>query len=354
MRKILVLLLVFVLTATLAVSFSGCSHVDSVTVYVPDGGPALGMAYLMKEFQEIEGVKIVYAPLVKGAGEIATAVSNGDADVAILPTNLAAKLYNAGKEIVLVGTNSHGLLYLLSTVASEEGFTLDALKGEVLHLTGESNTPEAVVRKILDSAGIEYEKSDTPIAGKVALKFYPDGSGIVPGLVSGSIRFAILGEPAVSNVMQKAAAANKAQVKIVGDLQAMWMTATDTTESYPQTSLIVKKSLLKSDKKLVKKIAKLTIDGSVALLNDATPYLAYLIEEMESTQVPATLKQEGVVRANIDPSFGATAKASIEAYFNILLDFDKELIGGKLPDKNFYCGDLDDLQDYKAIVKAFA
>lgn len=354
MRKFSVLLLVFVLTATLAVFFSGCSHVDSVTVYVPDGGPALGMAYLMKEFQEIEGVKIEYAPPVKGAGDIAAAVANGDADVAILPTNLAAKLYNEGKEIVLVGTNSHGLLYLLSTVASEEDFSLDALKGEVLHLTGESNTPEAVVRKILDSAGIEYAKSDAPIEGKVALKFYADGSGIVPGLVSGSIRYAILGEPAVSNVMQKAAAAKKAEVKIAGDLQALWMAATNTTESYPQTSLVVKKSLWKSDKKLVKKIAKLTIDGSAALLEDATPYLTYLIEEMGSTQVPAALKQEGVIRANIDPTFGSKAKTAIEAYFNILLDFDETLIGGKLPDKDFYCGGLDDLQDYKGIVKAFA
>ena len=352
MRKFLVLLLVFMLTATLAVSFSGCSHVETISVYAPDGGPALGMAFLMKEFHEIDGVKVDYT-LVKGADEIAAAVANGDADLAILPTNLAAKLYNEGKDILFVGTNSHGLLYLLTTAASET-FTLEDLKGEVLHLTGESNTPEAVVRKILDSAGIEYEKSDVPIAGKVALKFYKDGSGIVPELVKGAIRYAILGEPAVSNVMQKAAAAKKAEVKIAADLQELWRTATNTTESYPQTSLVVKKSLWRSDKKLVEKIAKLTIDGSVAILDDPTPYLGYLIEEMESTQVPATLKLEGVERANISPTFGATAKAAVEAYFNILLAFDKDLIGGKLPDKNFYCGGLDELQDYKGIIKAFA
>ena len=348
MKKILVLLLALVLTATLAASFVGCSetHVENITVYVPDGGPALGMAYLMKDVKAIDGVTIKYE-IVKGAQEIAAAVTNGDADVAIMPTNLAAKLYNAGKEIVLVGTNSHGLLYLLS---DQENFALNDLKGKVLHLVGQAGTPEAVVKKVLDANSIAYEESDAPVDGKVALKFYADGSQVIQGLVSGSIHYAILGEPAVSTALQKAAAKN---VQIVADLQALWATATGSDASYPQTALVVKKSLIKTDEKLVQKIAEQTVVNKVKLSRSATSYLAYLRDEMGATQVPATLTAEGVLRVNLDPTFGAAAKTEIEAYLNVLLAFDKTLIGGKLPDSGFYYDDNGALTSYKEMVDDF-
>ena len=91
MKKILIVLFCLVLICATAFAFVGCKKgVESIVIAVPDGGPALGMSYLMKEFpEEIEGVKVSYK-IVDGSTGIKAAVSSGEADVALMPTNMAA------------------------------------------------------------------------------------------------------------------------------------------------------------------------------------------------------------------------------------------------------------------------
>lgn len=348
-------LLTIILAATLALfsifSLSACSDkessvkTESITIAVPDGGPALGMAYLMKHFSSLNGTKITYN-IVDGANGIKAAVMNGDADIAIMPSNMAAILYNNGIDIRVVGTNSYGLLYMLSNTVSAEEFNLATLKGKVLNLLGQGGTPEIVVKKVLDAAGIAYEESDVAIENKVALKFHADGKTIIGGLKQNTIQFAVLGEPAVSTAMQQVGES----LGIVLDLQAAWKNAAETSASYPQTSLVAKGSLIASDPDLVNKIAKLTFDNSLELKKNAQTYIDCL-RDLKAT-VPAIFGADGVQRTNIDPKFGAQAKADLTAYFTILKDYKPQLIGGKLPDDDFYM-EGSSLETYSSIVGAF-
>lgn len=348
MKKLLIITLTMIVCVFSAFSFVGCSKgVDSITIAVPDGGPALGMSYLMKEFpEEIDGVKVTYK-IVDGANGIKAAVSSGEADVAIMPTNMAAILYNGGLDIKIVGTNSYGLLYLLSDVTTSEAFSLVSLKGQVLNALGKGGTPEIVLKKVLESASIEYVESDIAVEGKVALRFHDDGKTIIAGLKQGTIHYAILGEPAVSTAIAQVGTT----LSIVCDMQEAWKTATNTDASYPQTALVAKGSLIKSDKKLVQKIAKLTYEGSVKLAEDAAPYIAEL-KAREAT-VPPTFGAAGVARTNILPEFGNKAKADVEAYFTILKAFKAPLIGGDLPDSDFYYID-EEFDNNIAIIKSFS
>ena len=348
MKKILITTLILALCAISAFSFFGCKKgVESITIAVPDGGPALGMSYLMKDFPDtIDGVKVTYK-IVDGANGIKAAVSSGEADVAIMPTNMAAILYNGGLDIKLVATNSYGLLYLLSDLTTKDEFNLSMLNNQVLNTVGKGGTPEIVLKKILESASIEYVESDVPVEGKVALKFHDDGKTIIAGLKQGKIHYAILGEPAVSTAMTQVGG----DLKIVLDMQSAWKIATDTDASYPQTALVAKGSLIELDEKLVQKIAKLTFEGSVKLAEDAAPYIAEL-QAREAT-VPAVFGAAGVARTNISPEFGKKAKSDVEAYFTILLAFKAPLIGGKLPDDGFYYLN-DEFESNMSAIKAFA
>ena len=334
MKKLFVLLLVFTICAFSVFSFAACSDktttkTDEITIAVPDGGPALGMSYLMKNYATIGNTKVSYK-IVDGAAGIKSAVMSGEADVAIMPTNMAAILYNQGIEIQVVGTNSYGLLYMLSDTVTPDEFSLDALKGQVLHTVGQGGTPEIVLKKVLEGAGIAYEESDAPVEGKVAIKYHAEGTTIIGGLKQGTIHFAVLGEPAVSTALQKVGST----LKIVCDLQEKWKVAANTDASYPQTALVAKKTLINTDPELIRLIAQYTLDGSKALKTDAMPY----IEELQNREatVPATFGAEGVARTNITPAFGQTAKNDIEAYLTILKTFKAPLIGGKLPDEGFY------------------
>ena len=337
MKKLLIILLVLSLCAMTVFSFVACSKktttdettTEKITIAVPDGGPALGMSYLMKNYATIGNTQVTYK-IVDGANGIKSAVMSGEADVAIMPTNMAAILYNNGIEIQVVGTNSYGLLYMLSNTVAFADFTLDSLKGQVLHTVGQGGTPEIVLKKVLEGAGIEYVEDDTAVAGKVAIKYHAEGTTIIGGLKQGTIHFAVLGEPAVSTAIQKVGG----NLNIVCDLQEKWKTAANTTASYPQTSLVAKKSLIASDPTLIKLVAQYTVDCANALKTDAAPYIAEL-KAREAT-VPDTFGAAGVARTNITPAFGDAAKTDIVAYFNILKDFKPQLIGGKLPDDGFY------------------
>ncbi len=341
MKKIILTALLILTVLTMSVfSFAACSDktvvsddpdtkTESITIAVPDGGPALGMSYLMKHYEKISNTTVTYK-IVDGAAGIKSAVMSGEADVAIMPTNMAAILYNQGIEIQVVGTNSYGLLYMLSNSVAPSAFTFDDLKGEVLNTVGQGGTPEIVLKKVLEGAGIEYVESDTPVEGKVAIKYHTEGTSIIGGLKQGTIHFAVLGEPAVSTALQKVGGS----LAIVCDLQEKWKEAADTESSYPQTALVAKKSLIESDPLLIRFIAKYTDDCATALREDAAPYIAEL-KDREAT-VPDTFGKDGVSRTNIKPAFGATAKTDIEAYLSILKDFKPQLIGGKLPDAGFY------------------
>lgn len=353
MKKIIAIILALTLSVFCVCSFGACGDdkdpdYSSITIVVPDGGPALGMAYLMKEYpNEIDKVKVTYK-IVEGTDGIRAAVMSGEADLAIMPTNMAAQVYNGGIDIKLVSTNSYGLLYLLSDTADPSSFTLESLKGQVVHSVGMGGTPQAVLEKILSAANIPYVESATAVSGYVALNFYSnaDTGSIIPGIKQGKIHFAVLGEPAVSNAKEKVGES----LQIVCDLQEEWKTATGTDASYPQTCLVAKKTLVDTKESLVKTIAKLTVEGGIMLQSDASPYLAEL-RAREAT-VPSAFDAEGVKRLHIDPHFGSVAQAHVTEYFEILLAFKDGLIGGKLPDADFYC-DWDEMETIAAIGKTF-
>ena len=124
----------------------------AINVVVPDGAPALAIAKLLND-SEFAGYDVHYT-IVSGAQEISAAISNGSADIAIMPTNLAAKLFGMGKSIKMVSSNVFGLLYLVGT---QEIKDFSELNGEKILCTGQGGTPEFVLKYILDKNNVKTE-----------------------------------------------------------------------------------------------------------------------------------------------------------------------------------------------------
>ena len=80
---------------------------DGVKVFAPDGAPAISLSKLIADSYEGASFSIV-AP-----EQIGSKVLSGEADIAIMPTNAAAKLYGAGADIVMLGVTNFGSLYLI-------------------------------------------------------------------------------------------------------------------------------------------------------------------------------------------------------------------------------------------------
>ena len=111
MKKFLSIMLAAVLAVTV-LAFAGCDDPeqpqDGYTFVIPDGAPALGAVSVLNDVPDgIKSVEIVPSNTISQRAV--------QSDIAIVPANLAANLYNKGQDVKLVGTVTHGNLFVLGT-----------------------------------------------------------------------------------------------------------------------------------------------------------------------------------------------------------------------------------------------
>lgn len=319
MKKIIALLVTLLLVFSLSLGV-GCAEPKGTLVFmVPDGAPALTISSLIGK--KIGGYEISYQ--VVPAETIGAQVSSGAADIAIMPTNAGANLYNKGTNIKLVTANVHGLLYL---VGKESVTSLQDLKGKIVYNIGQGNTPDVTFRHILSENGIECVISDVPVEGKVALQFVSEGSALVPLLNTNVAKFAILGEPMATQTTRVAG------TTVLFDIQEEWSEVTGR-DSFPQASLFIKGSL-SSDSTLINELVSLLETNDTWVKSHATEAQT-AIKGIGST-IAVTLDNGIVERCNLITKKASTAKTEIVEYLNVLYNFNSAFIGGKLPDDGFY------------------
>lgn len=318
MKKVLTAVLC---AATLALSLTACGKDEQKTlkVYMPDGAPAIALSAFMAE--GYDGVDFTVVP----SSEIAARVSNGDADMAILPVNQAATLYNGKKDIVMLSVNTHGNLYI---VGGEGEISLSELSGKTVGAIGKGAVPDLTLRMLLNEAGQSYGEGTTATEGKISLSYYKGAEELLPLFKSGKVDYALLGEPAVTS--------SKANVAV--DIQGEWQKAFGG--ALPQACLVARKSLVDSDKAFVDKfLTELkNKDGWAAQNPDkAVAAISANMEEGRQTTLKS-LTADIVSRCNIKTVFAADAKGDCKAYFQKLVGLKDSGITvlANAPDDGFY------------------
>ena len=236
LRKSVALLCAVVCGAGCAVGLSACKEdtIDKeVTVYMPDGAPALAMAGLMYKDTETDGVSY----FVTKADGIASKVTYKDeaenADFCVMPLNAASKLLGDGSRYVMLGAVTHGNLYLISK--SETVYTrgnLSSLLGKKVGVLQINNVPGLTFKTVLNNCGIAW--AETTNEGTV----YEDKVNLLPitdATAVGTMEAEcfVLAEPAVTAQAKKG-------FQIVGDLQTLY----GGENGYPQAVLVGKKEIV--------------------------------------------------------------------------------------------------------------
>lgn len=158
------------------------------------------------------------------------------ADLCVLPVNRASKLLGTGETYQMLGSVTHGNLYLLSAKYDEEITigNLSSLKGKTVGVVQLSNVPGLIFKSILKDNSIEYNElgNDGNIAAdKVNLKNI-DGTEV--GTLK-DVDYYVAPEPAASTKVSKIEA-----LGFVGDLQLLYGGA----DGYIQAVLVAKKSFV--------------------------------------------------------------------------------------------------------------
>lgn len=331
MKKLFAIILTLILTASM-LSLVACdpNNTDgpntpkgTITVAMPDGAPVLAVYNLLKNVKTLDGYQMEYK-ILSGAANIGTSVLTGEADVAVMPTNVAAKLFNNGADIKLMSVNIFGVLYMVGKTPLING--LEDLKGKVLLNIGRGGSPDITTKLILDKNNIPYEESETAIEGKVALRYCADASEVIALLKTDKADYGVMGEPAVTNAVKALSAS------IVMDLQSVWNDSVGEN-SFTQAGVVLGKSVY-NDKNFVNALYAALNENLDYIYTDAQNVKQTLIDNGSALKVDFTT--EVLNRCNLKNQKAADIQSKLEAYFTEVMAYDKTFIGGKIPNADLY------------------
>ena len=167
-------------------------ELKEINFTVPDGLPAISAAKMIKERPEIDKDHNIDYNIEQSSDTLTTSVMKGEPDIAIVPSNLAATVYNKNKQYKIAGTVGWGSFYIGSS--DPEVTTVDMLKGKEVYNIGKGLTPDIIARAVLKDKGINTD-SDINFS-------YVDGvTELAPVILSGKASYAVIPEPALSTVL---------------------------------------------------------------------------------------------------------------------------------------------------------
>lgn len=330
MKKLVSILLVLVM----ALSLASCTQkpqepentTESTTVYTPvdinvatlAGPTGVGMVKLMDDqkngkAQNNYNFSICSDP----ATEVVPGIVNGNFQIASVPVNLAATLYNKTQgNIVILAVNTAGVLYILEN--GNEINALSDLAGKTLYATGQGSTPEYILNYLLEKNGltdkvkVEYEASHDALATKA---------------ISGKVSNAMLPEPKVT-----AATMQNKDLRVAIDLTKEFESATGLT--LIQGCVIARRDFFENNPKAIDKFLE-EYKASIEYTKTNLQETATLCETFGI--IPkAPMAMKAIPNCNIVYIDGTDMKASVEANLKIFFDANPQSVGGKMPLDDFY------------------
>ena len=328
MKKLLALLLAVISVFTFA-SCQNTSKTDkSYVIGVVDGAPSLavgnianGYSFAGKDFTYQTTVEIAAQPT-----DIIAGLTNGDLDMAIIPLNLASKVYNESKNLnlKLATVNIFGCLYM---IGNEDINSVEDLKGKVVYTVGSNGTPEIIFNYLLSQNGITYEYGDEASDNQKVFVKVADAQQIMAGFMQGTIEYAILGEPVVSKINAKTG------TKVVMDLQEEWKKY-NPNGKFVQAGLAVKGEVAENTEYLNGLIEKLSENNDYLIENVES--LKALYTDVGSAALQMDFTADIITRCNVGCERASDERENIEAFLTAVKNFKAPLVGGKLPESDFY------------------
>ena len=296
------------------------STTDALRIAGLKGPTTMGLVNLLS-MEEAGTASMDYDLQLYGAAdEIVPLLMKGELDMAAIPANLAATLYqktNGGIQAVAV--NTLGVLYVVEKGGDSVQSMAD-LKGRTILSTGKGTTPEYVLRYLLNANGIDPDKD-------VTIEYYSEAAEVTAQMANTEDAIAVLPQPYVT-----AAGLQDDTLRVALDLTEEWNKVADTQlitgvtvvrKEYAQEHPDVVAAFLADYAKSVD-AANTDLDGTAALC------------EEQGVVAKAAIAKKALPGCNIVCLTGDELKANASAYLQVLYDADPKAVGGTMPGDDFY------------------
>ena len=325
-RKISIVLAMLTLVAGLAVGCKG--NKEEITVYMPDGAPALALAQLMAEDKEDDGVTYNVVPASMIASKVTSEDNAKNADLCVMPVTAASKLLGKGEKYLMLGTVTHGNLYLVAKEGEYNAKNLSSLIGKTVGVLQINEVPGLTFKATLNKHQIPWQEV-TNDGGRVADKVNllaiagPDAVGTVEADCF------MIAEPA-------ATAQAKKGYKIVGSLQTLY----GGENGYPQAVLVAKKDFVEKNEKWTKEFTA-KVEGAATWLTTASgeeivaAVSAHMEDKQTATSLKAPLLSSAVVsRCGIYFTYASACKNEVNDFLTAMMAVNSK--AAAMPATSFY------------------
>ena len=323
-NKTAALLLVFVLILGV---LAGCGKerpAANIRVGSLKGPTSMGILFLMDKAERGETENTYEFQMAIGADELLPLMVKGELDIALVPANVAAVLYQKTEGgIAVIDINTLGVLNIV-TGTSEVQSVAD-LKGRTIYLTGKGTTPEASLKFVLEANGLketdytlEFKSEATEVAAILAEN--PDAVGLLP-------------QPFVT-----AALMQNDTLRTALDMNEEWIRVENERKGGSNGMVtgvtVVRKEFLEEHPEAGEAFLKehaLSVDG---INEDAAAGAALAVTAGIVAKEP--IAERAIPECHITCITGEDMKADLSAYLDVLAGFDESLVGGKVPEDDFY------------------
>lgn len=291
-----------------------------VNIAALKGPTAMGMVKIMED-ASTDSTENTYNFTIAGAAdEISTGLVKGDIDIAAVPCNLASVLYNKTQGgIKIAGINTLGVLYMVET-----GDTIQSvadLKGKTIYATGLGTVPQYTLNYILNANGLDPEKD-------VTIEYKTEPTEVAAMLSESSDAIAMLPQPYVTVVML-----SNDKVHIALDMAEEWEKVSTDGSSVVTGVVVVRSEFLENNKEAVEAFMK-EYEASASFVNENIEDAASLIEKFDIFK--AAPMKKAIPYCSITLIQGDEMKDKVNGYLTALYNQNKESVGGKLPEDDFY------------------
>ena len=292
----------------------------TIKIAAQKGPTGLGMVKLMQDSEEGSTVNTYDVTIASSPDAAVSMISSGEADVAALPTNTAAILYNkTSGNVQLAALNTLGVLYIVTN--GEDISSIEDLKGKTVYSSGQGATPEYAFNYILTENGL------TP-GTDVTVEYKADHSELAASILSGDAKIAVLPEPFVTQVTAK-----DPNVQVALNLTDEWNKVAGDKSVLTMGCLVVRKDFAEQNKEAFDAFLD-EYKESVEFTNNHVDEAAELSEKYDI--MPAAVAEKAIPNCNIVYMDGEEMQKKMPDFLNILFTANPKSVGGELPGEDFY------------------
>ena len=294
-----------------------------VNLYVLSGPTGIGTMNLWAAADAGETQNTYHITMPGANDEVVAAISNGDADIAAVATNLAATLYNkTSGGVTVLAVNTLGVLSLLGS--GQEIASIADLAGKTIYAPGQGANPEYILRYVLTGNGLDPDKD-------VTIRFVGEGSELLTVWQTDPEAVIMAPQPVATSILMQ-----NENARTLFNMTDEWGRVSGGDSTLMMGCLIVRNEFLQEN------------PGAVALfLQEYAASIEKAQSDVEGTAalceqyglIPkAALAQKAIPSCGLTFVTGTEMKSALSGYLQVMFDADPKSVGGAMPGDDFYYG----------------